>query len=84
MGDNNSKQNTEPVSDRKPYPLYITEELKGEINERFRNYNAKRVLCEKEDVGKHDVFLEALIRAGLENDDLEKYIRAEADGDIRL
>ena len=70
-----SKEGT--VRSRSPFPLYVTPELKETVQSRFEKFNAQRTLNDEPQVEKHKHFMEGLLRAGLDNPDLEEYILAE-------
>lgn len=62
---------------RSPFPLYITPALKEGVQKRFEKFNAKRTLNDEPQVEKHKHFMQGLLRAGLDNSDLEEYILEE-------
>lgn len=72
-----SKEGT--VRSRSPFPLYVTPELKETVQSRFEKFNAQRTLNDEPQVEKHKHFMEGLLRAGLDNSDLEKYVLEEFD-----
>jgi len=59
---------------RSKYAVYLTEEFQDELNEAYTKANAQRVMEDKGEIEKHKHFLEAVLRAGLEHDDLGEYI----------
>jgi hypothetical protein len=59
---------------RSKYAVYLTEEFQDELNEAYTKANAQRVMEDKGEIEKHKHFLEAVLRAGLEHDDLDEYI----------
>lgn len=73
-----SKEGT--VRSRSPFPLYVTPELKETVQSRFEKFNAQRTLNDEPQVEKHKHFMEGLLRAGLDNSDLEEYVLKEFDG----
>jgi hypothetical protein len=62
---------------RSPFPLYIAPELKEGVQKRFEKFNAERTLNDEPQVEKHKHFMQGLLRAGLDNSDLEEYILEE-------
>lgn len=72
-----SKEGT--VRSRSPFPLYVTPELKETVQSRFEKFNAQRTLNDEPQVEKHKHFMEGLLRAGLDNSDLEEYVLEEFD-----
>jgi hypothetical protein len=72
-----SKEGT--VRSRSPFPLYVTPELKETVQSRFEKFNAQRTLNDEPQVEKHRHFMEGLLRAGLDNSDLEEYVLEEFD-----
>lgn len=64
-------------SERSQYPLYLTEEFQTHINKQYTLEKAERM--EDVDLEKHKHFLEAVVRAGLDHDDLEEYIDAQLE-----
>jgi hypothetical protein len=60
-----------------PFPLYITPALKEGVQKRFEKFNAERTLNDEPQVEKHKHFMQGLLRAGLDNSDLEEYILEE-------
>jgi hypothetical protein len=73
--DEEVEQNT--ARSRSPFPLYITPELKADIQKRFEKFNAERTLNDEPQVEKHKHFMQGLLRAGLDHSDLEEYILEE-------
>ena len=74
-GDEDVEQDT--ARSRSPFPLYITPELKEGVQKRFEKFNAERTLDDQPQVEKHKHFMQGLLRAGLDNSDLEEYILEE-------
>ena len=74
-GDEDVEQDT--ARSRSPFPLYITPELKEGVQKRFEKFNAERTLSDQPQVEKHKHFMQGLLRAGLDNSDLEEYILKE-------
>ena len=72
-----SKEGT--VRSRSPFPLYVTPELKETVQSQFEKFNAQRTLNDEPQVEKHKHFMEGLLRAGLDNSDLEEYVLEEFD-----
>jgi cobalamin biosynthesis protein CobT len=62
---------------RSPFPLYITPVLKERTQKRFEKFNAQRTLNDKPKVEKHRHFMQGLLRAGLDQPDLEEYVLEE-------
>jgi murein L,D-transpeptidase YcbB/YkuD len=54
--------------------VYLTEEFQEELNQAYTKANAQRVMEDKGEIEKHKHFLEAVMRAGLNHDDLDAYI----------
>lgn len=73
--DEDGEQDT--ARSRSPFPLYITPELKEGVQKRFEKFNAERTLNGQPQVEKHKHFMQGLLRAGLDNSDLEEYILEE-------
>lgn len=67
------------VRSRSPFPLYVTPELKGRVQNRFEKFNAQRTLNDEPQVEKHKHFMEGLLRAGLDHPELEEYVLEEFD-----
>jgi hypothetical protein len=67
----------ETTRSRSPFPLYVTPALKADVQNRFEKFNARRTLNDEPQVEKHKHFMEGLLRAGLDNPDLEAYVRDE-------
>jgi len=65
------------VRSRSPFPLYVTPELKGTVQNRFEKFNAQRTLNDEPQVEKHKHFMEGLLRAGLDHPELEEYVLEE-------
>jgi cobalamin biosynthesis protein CobT len=65
------------VRSRSPFPLYVTPELKGTVQNRFEKFNAQRTLNDEPQVEKHKHFMEGLLRAGLDHPELEEYVLDE-------
>jgi cobalamin biosynthesis protein CobT len=65
------------VRSRSPFPLYVTPELKGAVQNRFEKFNAQRTLNDEPQVEKHKHFMEGLLRAGLDHPELEEYVLEE-------
>jgi hypothetical protein len=61
--------------EKKQYPMYLTEDLRDELNEAFRKHNAERVLDDKESVEKNKHFNQALMECALDHD-WERYVEA--------
>lgn len=59
---------------RTKYAVYLTEEFQEELNQAYTKANAQRVMEDKGEIEKHKHFLEAVMRAGLNHDDLDAYI----------
>ncbi|WP_251344603.1 hypothetical protein [Haloplanus halophilus] len=59
---------------RSKYAVYLTEEFQEELNQAYTKANAQRVMADKGEIEKHKHFLEAVMRAGLSQDDLDAYI----------
>ena len=65
------------VRSRSPFPLYVTPEVKGTVQNRFEKFNAQRTLNDEPQVEKHKHFMEGLLRAGLDHPELEEYVLEE-------
>jgi hypothetical protein len=72
-----SESATTATRSRSQYPMYLSEELQEELDDRFNKFNARRELDDQEQVEKHKHFLEGLIRVALERDDIEQYVEQE-------
>ncbi|WP_193310775.1 hypothetical protein [Halorubrum halophilum] len=59
---------------RTKYAVYLTEEFQEELNQAYTKANAQRVMEDKGEIEKHKHFLEAVMRAGLNHDDLDAHI----------
>jgi hypothetical protein len=75
--DTESKTEDSTVRSRSPFPLYVTPEVKGTVQDRFEKFNAQRTLNDEPQVEKHKHFMEGLLRAGLDHPDLEEYVLEE-------
>ncbi|WP_042666244.1 hypothetical protein [Haloferax sp. ATB1] len=64
---------------RTKYAVYLTEEFQEELNQAYTKANAQRVMEDKGEIEKHKHFLEAVMRAGLNHDDLDAYIEELLD-----
>lgn len=62
---------------RSQYPMYLSDELQEELDDRFNKFNARRELNDKQQVEKHKHFLEGLMQAALDSDNIEEYIEDE-------
>ncbi|QLG30047.1 hypothetical protein HUG10_20815 (plasmid) [Halorarum halophilum] len=67
----------ESTRSRSQCPMYLSEQLQGDLDRTFKRYNAKRTLDGDDEVEKHKHFLEGLVRAGLDHPDLDEYIMEE-------
>lgn len=76
-GGTKSESATTATRSRSQYPMYLSEELQEELDDRFNKFNARRELNDQEQVEKHKHFLEGLIRVALERDDIEEYVEQE-------
>ena len=65
------------VRERSPFPLYVSEDVKEDVDRRYKQFNAERVLEDEPEVDKHKHFMEALLRAGLDHPDLEDHVLDE-------
>lgn len=66
-----------PVRDRTNYTIYVSDSVRDDLDEQFRRFNAERTLDGKPEVQKHDHFIEAVLRAGLDHDDLSEFVERE-------
>lgn len=66
---------------RSQFPMYLSDELQEAVNERFEKFNAHRVLNDEPQVEKHKHFLEGLVRAGLDSDELETFVTDEFEAE---
>lgn len=79
------EESTEPDSStssastrsRSQYPMYLSEELQEELDDRFNKFNARRELDDKQQVEKHKHFLEGLIRSALDQNGFEAFVEEE-------
>lgn len=69
---------TSTRSTRTKYPIYLTETFQEELNQRYKRMNAQRIMDDEPEIEKHKHFLEAVLRAGLDRDDLDDYVEAMA------
>ena len=67
---------TSTRSTRTKYPIYLTETFQEELNQRYKRMNAQRIMDDEPEIEKHKHFLEAVLRAGLDRDDLDDYVEA--------
>ena len=72
-----SQSSTGHTRSRSQYPMYLSEELQEDLDDRFNKFNARRELNDEEQVEKHKHFLEGLVRSALDSDDFEKYVEEE-------
>jgi hypothetical protein len=72
-----SKSSTAATRSRSQYPMYLSEELQEELDDRFNKFNARRELNDEKQVEKHKHFLEGLIRSALDSDDFKEYVEEE-------
>lgn len=80
--DDSSSAATEgTVRSRSPFPLYVTPDLKRAVQNRFQKFNAQRTLNDEPQVEKHKHFMEGLLRAGLDHEELEEYVLEEFEND---
>ena len=77
----NEEVEQDTARSRSPFPLYITPELKEKVQKRFEKFNAERTLNDKPQVEKHKHFMQGLLRAGLDQPELEEYILEEFGND---
>ena len=79
--EDNKEVEQDTARSRSPFPLYITPELKEKVQKRFEKFNAERTLNDKPQVEKHKHFMQGLLRAGLDQPELEEYILEEFEND---
>ncbi|WP_152436588.1 hypothetical protein [Halosimplex carlsbadense] len=60
--------------------LYVSEKLVDRVEERFNKINGQLMIDGEEPLEKHKHFYEGLLKAGLENDDLEEIVLDQRDG----
>jgi hypothetical protein len=77
--DADMQSTTESTRTRTQYPMYLSEELQDELDDRFNKFNARRELNDEEQVEKHKHFLEGLVRSALDSDDFEEYVKEELE-----
>ncbi|MDY6776831.1 MAG: hypothetical protein SVQ76_01870 [Candidatus Nanohaloarchaea archaeon] len=72
-----TSSSTGSTRSRSQYPMYLSEELQDRLDDRYKKFNARRELNDKEQVEKHKHFLEGLIRSALDSDDFKEYVEEE-------
>ncbi|MFB6177559.1 MAG: hypothetical protein ABEI99_10520 [Halobaculum sp.] len=75
--DSSGRGDGSPVRDRTNYTIYVSDSVRDDLDEQFRRFNAERTLDGKPEVQKHDHFIEAVLRAGLDHDDLAEFVERE-------
>ena len=73
-GDTGHTENTDSTRNRTQYVMYLPDDLQEELNNLYDQYNGQSLINGNGGIEKHKDFLEGLVRAGLENDDLDEYI----------
>lgn len=73
----NRISSTKSTRSRSQYPMYLSEALQEDLDDRFNKFNARRELDNEEQVEKHKHFLEGLIKSALELGDYEEYVEEE-------
>lgn len=76
-GRSSSREEGGAVRDRTNYTIYVSEGVRADLDERFRRFNAERTLEGKPEVQKHDHFIEAVLRAGLDHEKLDEFVDRE-------
>jgi hypothetical protein len=66
---------------RSQYPMYLSEQLQEELDDRFNKFNARRELDDKQQVEKHKHFLQGLIRSALDQNGFEEFVEEEFERD---
>ena len=66
--------NTGSTRNRTQYVMYLPDDLQKELNDLYDQYNGQSLINGNGGIEKHKDFLEGLVRAGLNNDDLDEYI----------
>jgi len=77
--DSGSTSSKGSTRSRSQYPMYLSEELQEELDDRFNKFNARRELNDEGQVEKHKHFLEGLVRSALDSDDFKDYVEKELD-----
>ncbi|WP_435159792.1 hypothetical protein [Haladaptatus sp. DFWS20] len=73
-GNTGHTKNTDSTRNRTQYVMYLPDDLQEELNNLYDQYNGQSLINGNGGIEKHKDFLEGLVRAGLENDDLDEYI----------
>lgn len=79
VSEDNQREKTDSTNSREQFPMYLSDELREDLDDRFEKFNARRRLDDLETIEKHKHFMEGLIRNGLEKDGLDKAVLAEAN-----
>ncbi|MFC7140010.1 hypothetical protein ACFQMA_09205 [Halosimplex aquaticum] len=78
--DDSEGSNEDTRRNRPHTALYVSEELVDRVEERFNKINGQLMIDGEEPLEKHKHFYEGLLKAGLENDDLEEIVLDQRDG----
>lgn len=72
-----AKSDDEKTNKLPQTPMYLRKNLKNKLEDRFKRFNAGRVINGEDEVEKHAHFYHGLIKAGLDNEELEEYVLEE-------
>ncbi|WP_436931990.1 hypothetical protein [Halosimplex halobium] len=78
--DDSEGSNEDTRRNRPHTALYVSEELVDRVEERFNKINGQLMIDGEEPLEKHKHFYEGLLKAGLENDNLEEIVIDQRDG----
>lgn len=87
-GDSSDADNTSDVGDVesnqkrknvKNYPFYISEELRRQLDELYNEYDGKNKIDGGDGIEKHADFLEPIMRAAIEELDLDEIVSYEPE-----
>jgi hypothetical protein len=59
--------------------LYVSEGLVDQVEERFKKINGQLMIDGEDPLEKHKHFYEGLLKAGLQNDDLEEIVLSQRE-----
>ncbi|WP_266080806.1 hypothetical protein [Haladaptatus caseinilyticus] len=65
---------TDSTRNRTQYVMYLPDDLQQELNDLYDQYNGQSLVNGNGGIEKHKDFLEGLVRAGLDNENLDEYI----------